>query len=483
MIFSSYKFIFLFLPAAVLGYVFAKRYWGVLGARVWLICASLVFYAQGNIRLLPILLLTVFFNHAIIHGIGRFEGKRHIQTALYVLSLLENLGLLFYFKYLNFFFENVNRFFGKEIPMLEIMLPIGISFYTFTIISCVTDVYKSRVKPMSLLEFTSFATFFPQLVVGPITRYDKIAEQINDDGFLKLNPDNIMTAVFLFSMGCGKKVLLADPLISHAQGFYDASAGGDFFGAWSGVLAYTFAYYFDFSGYIDMALGLGRIFNIKLPENFNSPYKARNFPDFWRRWNITVSQFFNEQIFKNIFKFGDGVIKLVFATLMTFAVSGIWHGAGWHFIAWGAVNGILVSAGNIMTLKRKSLPSWLAYGLTFFFILLTRVLFDSSGMTQALSVYRLMFDIRPFFHKSDGLAGLGIDFMAFISHGIYFVKDNIYIIVLMALSAFICFAMPNTGEIVKHGKLSRKYAVLSGIVLAASLFYMGAVSSFLYFQF
>ena len=483
MIFSSYKFIFAFLPAAVLGYGLAKRYRGILGARMWLIAASLVFYAQGNVKLLPILSLTVLFNYVIVSFMGRFDGRGHIRTLLYALSLLENLGLLFYFKYLNFFLENVNRFLGKNIPMMEILLPIGISFYTFTIISCVTDVYKNRIKPMSFLEFASFATFFPQLVVGPITRYDKIAEQITDDRFLKFNPDNIMSAVFLFSMGCGKKVLLADPLISHAQGFYDASASGDLFSAWSGVLAYTFAYYFDFSGYIDMALGLGRIFNIKLPENFNSPYKARNFPDFWRRWNITVSQFFNEQIFKNIFKFGNGVIKLIFATLITFAVSGIWHGAGWHFIAWGVVNGILVSAGNVMTLKRKSLPAWLAYGLTFFFILLTRVLFDSSSMTQALSVYRLMFDIRPFFHKLTDLAGLGTDFTAFIGLGIYFIKDNLYIIALMALSAFICFALPNTGEIIKRDKLSRRYAVLSGIVLAASLFYMGAVSSFLYFQF
>jgi D-alanyl-lipoteichoic acid acyltransferase DltB (MBOAT superfamily) len=396
-----------------------------------------------------------------------------ISKLLMTLAFVENLGLLFYFKYMNFFLANVDYILGRDHILLKIILPIGISFFTFQILSHVIDTYRGEGEDSSFLEFSLFVTFFPQLIVGPIIRHDDMVEQIRADNIRHLDTGNIMKGITLFSIGCAKKILIADTLITHAQNFYNVMGNGNFFEAWGAVFAYTFAYYFDFSGYVDMAIGLGLFFNIKLPENFNSPYKARNFADFWRRWNITVSTFFNDYIFRRIFKFGNGIPKLILATLTTFIVSGLWHGASWHYVFWGLANGVLVCFANIMTLRRKKLPFFLAWALTFFFVLLTRVLFDANGMTQAINVYRTILDIRP------ALKGLS----SFLGLGLAYVKANLTVTGLIIIGACICFFAPNSREMLEDKEPKWYHAVFSGVLITLSLFFMGSVSNFLYFQF
>lgn len=473
MIFSSYTFIFAFLPIVFTAYFLLQRFAGDKPAKIWLVAASLYFYAHGNILFLPLLAGTVIFNYFIVRLIRKNRSRPALSKMLLALSVLENLGLLFYFKYLNFFLGNVNYVFGTDYILRDIVLPIGISFYTFQILAHVIDTYRGEGSDSTFLEFSVFVTFFPQLIVGPIVRHDYMMEQIRSEKIRRIDTSNIMKGIMYFSIGCAKKILIADPLISHAQHFYNVMGNGNFFEAWGAVFAYTFAYYFDFSGYIDMALGLGMFFNIKLPENFDSPYKARNFADFWRRWNITVSNFFYDYIFRRIFRFGDGVLKLVLATMATFIVSGLWHGASWHFVFWGAANGILVSIANIMTLKRKKLPSPLAWALTFFFVLVTRVLFDANGMTQAFNVYRTMFDIRP------ALSG----FSDFIRPGLEYIRENLHEMALIVTGACICFFAPNTREMFSEFRPRWYHAVFAGVLFTMSLFFMGRVSSFLYFQF
>ncbi len=473
MIFSSYTFIFIFLPIVFAVYYLGQRFLGDVVAKVWLVVASLYFYAHGSLAFLPILAGTVVFNYFIVKMMRRSRGRQVITKLLMALAILENLGLLFYFKYMNFFLENVNYILGSDFILLTIILPIGISFYTFQILSHVIDTYRGEGEDSSFLEFSVFVTFFPQLIVGPIIRHDDMMGQIRSEKARWLNSVNFMKGITLFSIGCAKKILIADSLITHAQNFYNVMGNGNFFEAWGAVFAYTFAYYFDFSGYVDMALGLGLLFNISLPENFNSPYKARNFADFWRRWNITVSNFFNDYIFRRIFKFGNGILKLILATLVTFIVSGLWHGASWHFVFWGLANGILVCFANIMTLKRKKLPFFLAWGLTFFFVLLTRVLFDANGMTQAISVYKAMLDIRP---AIDGLK-------SFLELGLAYVRDNLFVTGLIVISACISFFAPNSREMLEDKEPKWYHAVFSGVLITISLFFMGSVSNFLYFQF
>ncbi len=473
MIFSSYTFIFIFLPIVFTVYFLAQRFAGDKPAKIWLVAASLYFYAHGNILFLPLLAGTLVFNYAVIKLLRKNRENRVVAVLLTALAVLENLGLLFYFKYMNFFITNVNYVFGTNYILYNIVLPIGISFYTFQILAHVIDTYRGEGSDSTFLEFSVFVTFFPQLIVGPIVRHDYMMEQIRSEKIRRIDTANIMRGIMYFSVGCAKKILIADPLITHAQTFYNVMGNGNFFEAWGAVFAYTFAYYFDFSGYIDMALGLGMFFNIRLPENFNSPYKARNFADFWRRWNITVSNFFYDYIFRRIFRFGDGVPKLVLATMITFIVSGLWHGASWHFVFWGVANGMLVSLANIMTLKRRKLPFPLAWALTFFFVLVTRVLFDANGMTQAFNVYRSMFDIRP------ALSG----FRAFLDSGLMYISQNLYEIFLIIAGACICFFAPNTREMFSEPRPRWYHAVFAGALFTMSLFFMGRVSNFLYFQF
>ena len=466
MIFSSYKFIFAFFPVVYIVYNLLRKAEKPVLMKCWLVLVSLFFYGYGDFRFFPILVFTAIFNFIISVLLQKIKNKV-IKILVLALGLIENLGLLFYFKYHNFFFENLNALAGTEFTLRNIILPLGISFYTFQLISYIVDSYKGEAKGYNFIDYMVFVTFFPQLIVGPVVSHEDIMPQLKKKNLLNIEAKNIMLGILLFAIGCFKKTVIADPLITHASAFYNASEVSGMVNAWSAVIAYTFAYYFDFSGYIDMALGLGRMFNIELPQNFNSPYKARNFADFWRRWNMTVSGFLNDKIFKNIFHFGNGVIKLVVATLITFIVSGLWHGAGGHYVWWGVANGVLVCFANIMTLHRKSLPFPLAWTLTFFFSMLVRVLFDALSTTQAIEVYKLMF--TP---ASD----IGVQLSEYA-----YANGNI--IVLIILSAIITFGFKNTNEIAENFEPKARYAVFAAALMAVSLFCMGQVSNFLYFQF
>ena len=473
MVFSSYNFI-LFFIAVYVSYSVIRRFAGVTACNVWIVAASLFFYGYGSILYLPLLAATTLANFLASVLMLRYARRGKIRKLVFSAALALNLGFLLFFKYTGFFVENLNRLFGTAFLPPGVTLPLGISFFTFQILTYIIGVYQGKTKHGSFLDFAVFVTFFPKLIVGPLLRYEDMESQLNGGAFMKFDAGNVVNGLTLFSIGCAKKVLIADTLISHAQGFYDAAfSSGNFFSAWVGVAAYTFAYYFDFSGYIDMALGLASFFNIKLPGNFNSPYKAVDFADYWRRWNITISEFFNEYIFKRIFKFGDRSGKMILAVMATFLVSGIWHGAGWRFIFWGVANGALVCISNLLTLRRIKIPHFFAWLFTFFLIMLTRVLFDSSGVTQAIYVYRLLFDLRSMFS----------DAAAFFSAGAGFIGANPGILLLLAVSAVICFIPKNSNEIVKTGNYKWYHAALSGGLLCVSLFFMGGVSNFLYFQF
>lgn len=469
MIFSSYLFIFAFFPIVFAGFsllrMLKKRYL----TKVWLVAASLIFYGIGQPDFLGVFLASIVVNFLILKVINRLKS-RFGRGFFLLLAVVWNIGLLGYFKYTNFFLENINAAFHTAFPMMDILLPIGISFFTFQILAFTISLFRKDCEMPTLLDYMCYVTFFPQLIVGPVVKHEELMPQIEENRFMVLKPENICRGTLLFSVGCAKKILIANPMIDYATAFY----GGNVVGAsaaetWCGVMCFVFAYYFDFSGYIDMARGLGHLFGIELPVNFDSPYKATDFGDFWRKWNITISRFFYESIFDNIFRFGDGYIKLVFAVMATFLVSGLWHGAGWHFIAWGAVNGVLVCVANIRTIKRrKALPKGLAVFMTFFIGAVIRVLFDCKDLVQALQVYRNMFDVRAFAGWNE-LAG--------------FAGDNLSILGLLVLSAVICFALPNSNRISHIRVFKFRHAAAAGALLAVSIMYMTKVSAFLYFNF
>lgn len=462
MIFSSYRFLFLFLPAALAGYHGLRLWRGMRLAKVWLVAASLVFYGVGQPSFLLGFCALAAGNYLLAWALSRCTCYRRLLMAA---AAVWNLGALFLFKYLNFFLEGVGLLTGRDFPAIELLLPIGISFFTFQMLAYAADIYRDPDHLDSPLDYAVFITFFPQLIVGPVVKRPELMPQLQGDGLKVFDRQNICRGLMLLSIGCAKKTVLADPLIAFAKDFY----GGDVFAAswpaaWCGVLAFTFAYYFDFSGYIDMARGIGHLFGVDLPINFDSPYKARNFADFWRRWNMTISRFFSESVFNKLFHFGDRTGKLILATLATFLVSGLWHGADWHYLAWGLVNGVGVCAANLMTLHRKSLPTALAVPMTFVASALVRVLFDCSGLTQALGVYKAL--VTP---AAGSLAA--------------FVVANWYVLALLLIGAVICFCCKNSNGVSQKTAFTAKDALVCGALMALSLVHMSQVSGFLYFNF
>jgi D-alanyl-lipoteichoic acid acyltransferase DltB (MBOAT superfamily) len=480
MIFSTYKFVLLFLPIVLIVFRLLIKGDKISGAKCWLVAASLFFYCQGAISFAPIFLLTAIFNYFIGRTLvslaenGRHEKKHEgdgkhrtnpwLRHLLFAVALLENLGLLGYFKYTNFFIENLNRL-GTEISPVSIILPLGISFFTFNIIIYIVDSYRNKSRCYTFCDFMVFISFFPHLIMGPIVKHGAFIGQIENRESFAFDADNFSKGLFLFAIGCAKKVIIADPLIAFASSYYANPVGGGFLEAWTAVISYTLAYYYDFSGYGDMAVGLGLFFGVKLPVNFNSPYKARNFVDFWRRWNITLTGFLNEYIFGKVYRFGGRAGRLLLGVMITFLVSGIWHGAGWNFIAWGLVNGVFVFTGMLMTLYNKRLPAALAHALTLLGVLLTRVLFDSHSLSQAAVTFKSLMEIRE-------LSGL-----------VMFAKGNIGILCLILAATIIVFFTRNAWEHAEEFRLDTRRALWTGALLTASLFFMTSVSSFLYFQF
>ena len=439
--------------------------------KIWLILASLAFYALGQPDFFLVFLASVIFNYLMVRIILRPGQKKWVRLLCLILSIIENIGLLVYFKYTNFIIENINRVFGSTIGAISLILPIGISFFTFQLLASVASAYQGELKNTSLTDYMLFITFFPQLIVGPVVMQDELLPQLEGDKLLTWEHGDIMRGILLFSIGAAKKIILANPMINYASAFY----GGDVSAAsspeaWIGVLAFTFAYYFDFSGYIDMARGLGLLFGIRLPINFDSPYKARDFADFWRRWNITISRFFNNTVFNNLFGFGDRIPKLILATLATFLVSGIWHGAAWHYIIWGLVCGLLVALSNVMTLYRIKIPTAVGCTVTFIVMMLVRVLFDAECMSDAITVYGKLF-------STDG------GFSALVSA----IGENLPVIGTIIISAAVCFCFGNANSLCPEKgegeELTTLHIIWAAFLLILSLVNMSSVSTFLYFNF
>ncbi len=472
MIFSSYSFLG-FLVIVFLGYYLLNRFKKTQLSKVWLVISSFYFYGQGSLKFLPFFAFTVFFNYIIGTLIIR-QDVRWKKRILFAIGLGENLMLLGYFKYANFFLENINLVFSTQYQITGLVLPIGISFFTFQLIAYIVDCYRDETKEYSMINYLLFITFFPQLIVGPIIHHKDIVPQFENAENQKFNMNNIMLGLFIFSIGCAKKVLLADPLTGFAQPFFTDVATAGFFEANFASIAYTLSYYFDLSGYADMAIGLGLFFNVHLPQNFNSPYKARNFRDYWRRWHISLSKFLSDYVFRSVYKKGDGSVKFYAAVMTTFLVSGFWHGAGWRFVLWGGINGLFVCGAHFMTRRKWAMPSAIAWILTFIGIVLTRIIFVSNSTQEAIIMIKKMVDITVW----NGWAKSAV-----LLEGMNFIVDNIYVLFLLAVSLVLAFFCKNTTQITEEFKFSKKYAIITGILITVSLFQMSNVADFLYFQF
>jgi len=341
MLFNSYSFLLAFLPVTLFGFFLFSRLGKVSGA-AWLAGCSLFFYAWWDSRYVFLLLASICGNYLAGSQIARRAGTATGRRAL-MLAVACNLTLLAYYKYADFFLGSLNVALGTEWPILGIVLPIGISFFTFTQIAFLADAYAGKVNEYRFVHYVLFVSYFPHLVAGPVLHHKEMMPQFDEDKNYRLSTANISIGLTIFSIGLAKKVLIADSLAAYVgPAFAPQAEPLSLFLAWGGVLAYTFQLYFDFSGYSDMAIGLSRLFGIRLPINFNSPYKSRNISEFWRRWHMTLSRFLRDYLYIPLGGNRCGAFRRQVNLLTTMVLGGFWHGAGWTFVIWGALHGIFL---------------------------------------------------------------------------------------------------------------------------------------------
>ncbi len=399
MLFNSIEFIFFFLPITFAAFYSCMRYAGKSVGLFVLLAASLFFYAWWNPRYIALLFGSIVFNYWVSRVILAFPQRGKLAFATLLFGIGADLALIGYFKYFNFFISNVNLFLKDGFSIEEIILPLGISFFSFQQIIYLVDSYSGKCVKSSFMEYALFVSFFPQLIAGPIVQPNDLLPQIlkydHKNAFCQLTFDGI--AYFL--LGLFKKVVLADSLSMFLRGpFRAADSGCDFtfFESLYAMLGYTFQLYFDFSGYCDMAIGLGMIFGVHLPTNFNSPYKAKSIIDFWRRWHITLSRFLRDYVYIPLGGNRRGAFRRYQNLILTMLIGGLWHGANWTFVFWGGLHGVYLAANHIFVsaLKRFDLESIrdskiygvFAWALTFFCVAVAWVFFRAETFKGAAGI-------------------------------------------------------------------------------------------------
>ncbi len=522
MLFNSYLFIFIFLPIVLLGWFSLNKMKMHKIAEIFLVGMSLWFYAYFNFSYLFIIVGSCLFNFLISYLISRIE-KKHILNNIYsnleiknyekvklindkndsdqfnstnrnheikllgLLGIIVNLGILFYYKYFDFFIENINLIFQKDYNLKHILLPLGISFFTFQQLSYVIDRMRGTAPHYSLIDYMSFVTFFPQLIAGPIVLHSELIPQFKDMEKRKFNADNFTDGCVQFILGLGKKVLIADTLaLVVNQAYFNRY----YFTTWSAILfilTYMFELYFDFSGYCDMAMGMGKMFNYDIPRNFNYPYKSTSMKEFWNRWHITLNRFFTTYVYIPLGGNKRGNVIKVRNIMIVFFLSGLWHGASWNFVIWGLLNGLAVAFNNInpKPIKNKFI-SWLC---TFSYILFTFIFFRCETINDAGIVLKGLFNPIGVKFVVDMAQYMDIPELYIFKRALEMIAPgmirSMYMIVFTLVMVICTFLLhgKNTEDIVKEGKYTTKKAIGLAVILIWSVISLSGVSTFLYFNF
>lgn len=394
MVFSGITFLVYFLPLFLLVYHLAPNR---LKNAVILI-GSIIFYSWGGPKFIFVILGTTFVDFLLVKKMAE-QPTRNSKRAYLVLSLCLNLGLLFYFKYCNFFIDNINAVFGADIKWLHVALPIGISFYTFESVTYVVDVYRGVHKPLrNAWHYQTYILLFPKLIAGPIVRYHDIADQITDREN-NYTAEMKLSGFLTFCIGLAKKTILANTLGLQADTVFNLGLDKvDTATAWIGAIAYTFQIYFDFSGYSDMAIGLGKIMGFRFPENFNNPYISGSITEFWRRWHITLGTWMKNYLYIPLGGNRVSDAKIYRNLVIVFLFSGLWHGASWNFVIWGAYHGLFLVLERLFLLRvYQKIGRWFSIPLTFVIVITGWVLFRNENLPYALGVIERMYSFE-FFH-------------------------------------------------------------------------------------
>ncbi|MGI9305284.1 MAG: MBOAT family O-acyltransferase [Gammaproteobacteria bacterium] len=521
MLFNSYEFIFVFLPITlVCFYQLGKRGY-VNAATVWLVAASLFFYGWWNPAYLALIVGSIMFNYTAGRVLSARRRRQAAGKSVLIVAIAANLGVLAYFKYANFFVENLAWLRNTDYNLVSIVLPLAISFFTFQQITYLVDAYRGRAGEHSFLRYCLFVTFFPQLIAGPIVHHSEMLPQFAQRSTYRLNDEHIAVGLTIFFIGLFKKVVIADGVALYATPVFDAAARGEvltFFEAWTGALAYTFQLYFDFSGYSDMAVGLARMFGIQLPLNFFSPYKAVNIIEFWRRWHLTLSRFLRDYLYIPLGGGRRGVTRRYLNLVITMLLGGLWHGASWTFVAWGGLHGFYLVTNHAWRRYgfSSTTSSWwgraTACLITFLAVVVGWVFFRAESFAAASSILQAMagangFILPPaYFDYLNKLAPLGYWLQAvgwrFENAVPYF--GGAEQLALFAFSFVVVWGLPNTHQLMgryapgldiyerkeQQGLISLPQWqpvpwIAVCVVTAAvwSVFSMDRISEFLYYQF
>jgi D-alanyl-lipoteichoic acid acyltransferase DltB (MBOAT superfamily) len=505
-LFNSTVFLFGFLPITLAGFFIVARLLGANAAKAWLASSSLFFYGWWNPIYLPLLIGSMAVNYGIgsylqsarvRHWVAgrtslwpRDSDSMKVRRQVLIAGLVFNLGLIAYFKYTDFFIDTVNEVAGSHLPLFHIVLPLGISFFTFQKIAYLVDSYQGKQGRPSFLDYALFVGFFPQLIAGPIVHPTEVLPQFERKDIYRFWLARFMAALSVFLLGLAKKVLLADTFGGYADIVFSGAANGahlTLFEAWAGALAYTLQLYFDFSGYSDMAIGLGRMFGIELPLNFNSPYKSRSISEFWRRWHMTLSRFLRDYVYIPLGGNRKGETRRYVNLMATMLLGGLWHGAAWTFVIWGGLHGAMLVVNHLW--NRLRMPKLGIFGgaLVMLGVIAGWVLFRAAHFDAAMLVYEGMLGANGAALPAQ-IVGIvpGLDTVVQAVGRLAYLGDRtvmgaVEVFAMLVLGFALVWFTPNV-----HQMSERTRLVLAGLLLPLLIqrvLFAGAASPFLYFQF
>jgi D-alanyl-lipoteichoic acid acyltransferase DltB (MBOAT superfamily) len=511
MLFNSYTFLLGFLPIALAGFFLLARL-GQSAQATWLVASSLFFYGWWDIRFLPILLVSACWNFAAATLLQRlnFHQRRRSVDIVLATAIAGDLAVLGYFKYAGFFAKTADQLVGTQFGSLDIILPLGVSFFTFTQIAFLVDAARGLAREVDPIRYLLFVTYFPHLIAGPILHHKEIIPQFAEGATYKISTSNMAIGIAYLAIGLAKKCLLADSFAADANGVFNApdSAVIATAAAWRGAIAYTLQLYFDFSGYIDMAVGISLMFNVRLPLNFNSPYKALSIIDFWRQWHMTLSRFLRDYLYIPLGGNRRGPWRRHVNIFITMLLGGFWHGASWTFIAWGALHGLFIGVNHAWRAIKPSsalqavplpLREAAALALTFLCVVVAWVFFRAPELGKALHILAAMAGADRIALPQAMPVGGELDaWLRIVEWGrhLLWLPD----VLLYAAGLVIVFAMPNSQQLIEPERFPRRgsaalpvlpiewrptpvWAIVCCCLVVASLLTLTHVSEFLYFQF
>lgn len=484
MLFNSYIFVLFFLPLALCGYYGLNHFKKYQLAKTFLVLMSFWFYGYFNPSYILIILSSIVVNY-LLGGQLLASVSKGKSKILLTIGLVFNIGLLFYFKYFDFAIENTNALFGAEFLLKNIVLPLGISFFTFQQLSYVIDSYHKKVPKYNFLDYALFVTFFPQLVAGPIVLHSEMVPQFADITKKKLDYENFSKGLFAFASGMGKKVLVADTLAMIVTWGYGDISTLNSTDAILVMLAYTFQIYFDFSGYCDIATGIGYMFNVKIPMNFNSPYKACTILEFWKRWHLTLTRFFTTYIYIPLGGSRRGKLLTYRNVMIVFLISGFWHGASWTFVVWGLLHGIASVLTRQFSRQIACIPRWFSWICTFTFINITWVIFRAVSLADAGEMLSVIFsgDFGAVSTELIDSASTSLEWLIMTRVSSALGMDSLFIAPIFLLILLSALCMKNTNERVGSFRPSILTMFVTAILLVWTVTSFAGVSTFIYFDF